>query len=134
MSIKDKLDEEQEQVEGWRPTEGQELIGTLVRVNERTTENGSYKVYTVQEPDGERLALHAFHKVLKDRLEEDPPRLGDEIAVRYLGLKQGESFSYHNYRVVVEHSARSVEEDESIAATQRANVQEQAAKDESIPF
>ncbi len=63
MSIKDKLDEEPEAVEAWRPDVGDELIGRVIRVNVRETDNGPYPVVTVLQDNGEKLALHAFHSV-----------------------------------------------------------------------
>jgi hypothetical protein len=148
QSLKEKLDAEPERAEAWRPTDGQELIGTVVALNERTTEQGTYPIVTVK-PDGEEpaLAFHAFHKVAKDQLAEQRPRVGDGIGIRYLGEVDGASFKYHNYRVALDHpprggvdwdrQAKSPEDiaaDEALAASQEALLKERDAMDEDIPF
>jgi hypothetical protein len=57
MSLKDKLDEEPEQVEGWRPeNEGDELIGKVLRYNMRKTDDyyEPYPDVTVEQEGGDR--------------------------------------------------------------------------------
>jgi hypothetical protein len=104
MSLKDRLDEETQTAEAWRPEPNEELIGIVRRYNMRKMDDGSeYPIVTIETPDGEKHAWHAFHKVGRDQLEEDKPRPGDEIGVRYLGKVDGETYSYHNYRVAVDH-------------------------------
>lgn len=128
MSLKDKLDEEYEQVDAWRPQPGQELIGTIVRINTRESDQGPpYPVVTIRESDGSKLAFHAFHSIPKARLAEDKPLVGDEIAIRYLGEQEGKNFTYHNYRIVVEHHQMSTKDAEDVAATQQA-------KEDEVPF
>ena len=128
MSLKDKLDEEYEQVDAWRPQPGQELIGTIVRINDRKTDQGVYPVVTIREADGSKLAFHAFHAVAKTRLAEENPLPGDEMAIRYLGEQEGKNFTYHNYRIVVEHNQMPTKDAENVAATQ------QEKEDGEIPF
>jgi hypothetical protein len=137
MSIKDKLNEDPTAVEGWRPAELDELIGKVVRINERKTDDypDPYQIITVELDDGERLAFHAFHTVAKNLLEDDPPLIGDEIAIRYIGKARGDGpYEYHNYRIVVEHVARPVAADEQTAMTQEAAQAERDREDANIPF
>lgn len=104
MSLKDRLDEETQTADAWRPEPNEELIGTVRRYNMRKMDDGSeYPIVTIERDDGEKFAWHAFHKVGRDQLEEDRPRVGDEIGIRYLGMVEGDPYSYHNYRVAVEH-------------------------------
>ena len=128
-NLKDKLDEEYEQVDAWRPQPGQELIGTVARINTRKTDQGDYPVVTIREADGSKLAFHAFHSVARTRLAEENPLPGDEMAIRYLGEQEGKNFTYHNYRIVVEHHQMSTKDAEDVAATQQAK-----AEDDGIPF
>ena len=134
MSLKDRLDEEPEQVEGWKPDPGDELIGKVVRVNTRKMDDEpDYPVVTIQQEDGEKLAFHAKPQMARERIEEEQPIPGDEIAVRYLGKEQGKTYEYHNYRIVVEHAQMPDSDAESVAATQQAKENE-AAGEEDVPF
>lgn len=141
MSIKDQLDQEPEKVEGWKPEPGEELIGEVLKIDERSTEDypEPYPIVVVRKVDGEKRAFHAFHLVAKNLLAEERPQPGDEIGIRYLGLEAGKTYNYHNYRIVVDRQSPAAN-DESVAATQRAGVQERAEQDEArsrdddIPF
>ncbi len=139
MTIKDQLDQPVETVEAWRPEPNQELIGTIVKINVRETDQGAYPIYTIREPDGEVLAFHAFHKVARGQLEEAEPHPGDEIGIRYLGQKKSANDRmYHDYRIVIEHRRMSDQEAEDVAAVQAMNEAERAKTevepDDSIPF
>ena len=50
--------------------------------------------------DGPEVAVHAFHTVLKHEIANKRPQVGDELAVKYLGIPDGKS--YEAYRVLVE--------------------------------
>lgn len=103
-TIKERLDEETTPVDAWRPEPGEDLEGVVRRYNMRKMDDGNdYPVVTVERPDGEKFAFHAFHSVARGQLEEDLPRVGDEIGIRYLGKVDGEQYEYHNYRIAVEH-------------------------------
>lgn len=140
MSLKDKLDEEPEQVEGWRPeNEGDELIGKVLRYNMRKTDDYEpYPVVTVEQEGGDRKAFHAFHTVAKTAIEDlGGVGPGDEIAIRYLGKAEGKTYPYHDYRIVIEHSgnhhaANPEAEADRAAAAAREEATKQAVDD--IPF
>lgn len=105
-SIEDRLNEDMQKVEAWRPEPNDQLIGTVRRYNMRTMDDGTeYPIVTVETGDGEKHAWHAFHSVGRNQLEEDKPRPGDEMGIRYLGLVEGKDggYDYHNYHVVVDH-------------------------------
>jgi hypothetical protein len=131
MSLKDRLDEEPEKAEGWRPEEGDELIGKVVRFNIRKMDEpdrDDYPVVTVQQEDGTKLAFHAFHTVARSQIEDEGGVcVGDEIAIRYLGMEEGERYSYHNYRLVVEHLTQP----ELLAAAPEPGAKKE---EEDIPF
>ncbi len=132
MTLKDRLDEDPQSVEGWRPEIGQELIGTIVRMDERQTDDypDPYPILTIKPIEGDLIAFHAFHTVAKTELAGQEPQVGDEIGIRYLGEEKGARYSYHNYRIVVEKNKHSIADQESIGVTQAAV---EAEKDE-IPF
>jgi hypothetical protein len=106
MSLKDRLDEETQTAEAWRPEPNDELIGIVRRYNMRKMDDGTeYPIVTVEQEDGQKFAWHAFHSVGRNQLEEDKPRPGDEMGVRYLGKVDGKDggYDYHSYRVAVDH-------------------------------
>lgn len=121
--MRKQLDEEPKKAEAWRPQAGEELLGEVAAVSEREGDGdrGPYPILTVREPDGTLTAFHAFHSVAKSQIEEQGPRPGDKIGVRYMGQEESKSSgrSYHNYRMVLDRAARapepaavSVEEDD----------------------
>jgi hypothetical protein len=93
---------------GWRPNPGDAIAGTVVALAERVASASSaYPVVTLRQEDGEPVALHAFHTVLRHELKAHNPAVGDTLAVKYLGTRQGARpyRPYHAYRVVVERAA-----------------------------
>src|SRR5438105_4409765 len=107
MSIKDRLDEEQQRAEAWVPGTNDELIGRIVSISTRTSGGyDPYPIYTVKPEDGDALAFHAYHTVAQNLLNEVEPRVGDEIGIRYLGkvTPDGGGNPYHSYRIVIERA------------------------------
>lgn len=100
-SMKDRLDEDH--AAAWKPEPGDELIGKVVDLGQRTTEWGTYPIVTVKPEDGPALAFHAYHTVAKDALAGAYPSIGCEIGIRYFGKVTGEKFSYQKYKIVVDH-------------------------------
>lgn len=91
---------------GWRPTPGTteraSVIGLAMRVD------GGYDPYpviTYKRADGSTFAVHAFHKVLRDRLAELKTDIGSDQYVTYIGPRphntikneDGTPKSYHMY-------------------------------------
>lgn len=63
------------------PEAGDVLIGIVVDVAERTGFAGDrYPVLTVRTEEGDELAVHAFHTVLKDELARLEPKIGKHWA------------------------------------------------------
>lgn len=85
----------------WRPDPGDRVVGEVVGITERQGEYEPYPIVTVRRDDGKEFAIHAFHTVLAGELARLQPKLGDRIAVKYTGRKEGRSgTSYHAYRAV----------------------------------
>lgn len=93
-------------IKGWRPEEGDKLIGTVVNVEVagESTTFGAYPLLTIRrDQTGELVNVHAFHTVLRHELGKRQVGMGDRIGIKYLGLASVESaLPYENYRVVVE--------------------------------
>jgi hypothetical protein len=83
--------------EAWKPSPGEKLIGVVVDVDSRTTEYGTYVVLTLRQENGDERAVHAFHTVLKREFAKRPPRLGEELGIKYLGKSDK---GYEAYRIV----------------------------------
>lgn len=94
---------------GWRPDEGDVLIGNVVSLTWREArpdaEVERYPILTVRKDDGEEVAVHAFHKVLRNELLDARPAVGARIAIKYEGMAEGGDYSYANYRVAIERTA-----------------------------
>lgn len=97
--------------EGWRPEAGDLLIGTVDEVSSREGDFGPYPLIIVEKSDGSYVAVHAFHSVLRNEIESLQPSIGDEIGIKYEGvkepkggLKKGMS-GYEMYRVKLERKS-----------------------------
>lgn len=90
---------------GWRPEVGEKLIGIIANMEEagHNSQYGVYPLITVRKADGEMVAWHAFHHVVREALKHKNPRIGDRIGAKYLGKAKSSDFEYDNYKVVVEH-------------------------------
>ena len=79
-----------ETAEGWRPEEGDTVIGTVVVVDAGWSDfkNGYYPIITVQPDDGAPVAVHCFHDVLEKRVTDLRPEPGDTIGIKYQGKRK----------------------------------------------
>lgn len=103
-SMLDRL--QQESAEGWNPSDGDTLMGVIKSIKaSQPNEYGIYPIVTVETDDGNIVAVHCFHTILRTRLLEKRPAPGERIAIRYIGerqTKRDDDRSYHNYAVVVD--------------------------------
>lgn len=93
---------EHAEAETWKPQPGDKLGGRVVRDEQRTTKlETAARVLTLERyPDGAEVALWAFHTALARELDEHDVKVGDLLAVHYLGTgttKDGHPF--HRYKV-----------------------------------
>ena len=100
MSLLDQLNEAGENAPGWRPENpGDFVLGKLTDISQSTDFNGDpYRIYTIKQDNGERVAIHAFHGVLVQELQKYKLSLGSELGVKYMGKPEGKR--YHRYAVV----------------------------------
>jgi hypothetical protein len=139
--------------EAWRPAKGEVLIGEVVALDEREGFAGvRYPIVSVKTDAGEYVAIHCFHKVLRDELARWEPRVGERLGVAYHGrVDKGES-QYELYRVKVvrgdgtaggepdweairrgaeaEHGEQAVEEPHGAGVPEQTSLED----DDSIPF
>jgi hypothetical protein len=93
--VDDLLDEiEEDDSEGWVPSERGEWIGGIVvKVSETRSdfandgENPMVPTVTVQTKDGTKWRVIGYSSVLKRELQDQDPHVGDRIVIRYFGEK-----------------------------------------------
>lgn len=100
-SLEDRLNAEP--AKGWKPEAGDRVIGEIVSISQAPgTDWGPYPLIEVETDDGEAVAVHAFHTVLRTEIERLAPSEGDRIGIKFLGKKQGSKQEYEGYTVVLE--------------------------------
>lgn len=89
----------------WRPEPGEKIVGEVVAISEREGSFGRYPIVTLRGPRGGERAIHAFHTVLRDKLAESAPAIGERLGVKYEGKVQGNGREgYHAYKVIVDRA------------------------------
>lgn len=107
---------------GWRPADGESIVGTVAHIGRRESEYGAYPVVTLaadtDDPETVNyVAVNAFHSILKASLFEIKPQIGGRLSITYHGQvdgkrvnpKTGEKIKYHDYTTIdpdamVEHT------------------------------
>jgi hypothetical protein len=81
------MDMNVEYAAGWRPEEGDVLVGTVTSVDlGHSNWGGSYPIITVDPGEGEdAVAVHCFHTGLKQRVMALKPMRGEVIGFQYKG-------------------------------------------------
>lgn len=80
-----------EYAKGWRPDEGDTLVGIITAVDSGWSgyRNGNYPIITVQPEDGgDEVAVHCFHAALFNRVMSLRPKVGERIGVQYQGKRE----------------------------------------------
>jgi hypothetical protein len=75
---------------GWRPKEGDKLVGKVTDLTLGWSDytQSNYPIVTVHDEDkDEDVAIHCFHYVLKKKMEELKPQVGERIGVAMTGSK-----------------------------------------------
>lgn len=77
--------------EGWRPNPGDVIVGKVTDMDEGSSEYGDdYPLLTILRPNGDTVAVHCFHTVLRNRvgklIEKGRLAEGTYIAIRYIGV------------------------------------------------
>lgn len=76
--------------EGWRPKEGDSIVGEVTDIDTGYSEynNLTYPIVTVKRQGTDELvALHCFHDVLRKRILQLEPKIGEILGVLYKGKK-----------------------------------------------
>jgi hypothetical protein len=87
------------------------VAGVVEEKDVRENEYGIYPVIVVKLNDGRRVQVSAFETVLRNRLAERDPKIGERVGILYLGLAQSKRpgrKDYHNFNVITDTSGREV--------------------------
>jgi len=97
--------------------EGDEIAGTVVRLDVADTEYGQQKIVVVDPGDGNLRSIWLLHDALLSQMRKLKPQVGDVIAVRYLGRQtSGSGRSYHAYTVSSDRERPQFQWDSKAAA------------------
>jgi hypothetical protein len=84
-------------------TAGDEIVGTVVRLDVADTEYGPQRIVVVDPGDGNLRSIWLLHDALRSQMAKLKPQPGDVVAVRYLGRQKSASGrSYHAYTVTTD--------------------------------
>lgn len=92
----------QQEVEGWRPEPGDEVLGKVLTVDEREGDYGPYPYIEIDDDiTGKLIGVHAFHAVLRKEIANKRPQVGGTLAICYKGKKKTKSGTgeFEHYRV-----------------------------------
>lgn len=86
----------------WTPEEGDELLGILVRIDERAgRDDKPYRVATLRQEDDSLIAV-SLTKMIEDKFDEHHAKPGDGIRLTFHGMKKSRGgFTFKDYGVVV---------------------------------
>jgi hypothetical protein len=85
----------------WDPEPEDTLAGVVVGRSTRSSDYGSYPVIEVDNGD-EVVEFRAYRTVARREVERLGIRVGDVIAVKYLGEVTGTDSTYHGYRIATD--------------------------------
>lgn len=86
-----------EPAESWKPKPGDMVVGTVRAIDVRgTSYDPAVPVLELETPEGSRVAVWAFHTVLRNELKRLAVQVGDEVAIRRL---EDSAKGYKRYRV-----------------------------------
>jgi hypothetical protein len=138
------LDIDQDYAEGWRPKDGDTIIGKVESLSRAWSDESEsfYPIITIVKDDGERVAVHAFHMALKNQLKELKPKQGETIGIKMVGkvpLKNNPSRSIVKYNVKIKGRTADVwdgipDDARGAKATAPADSGTSDDADEDIPF
>ena len=77
---------------GWRPEEGDTIIGVVADVAMGRSSQGAQRMYPIititPDDGGEAVAVHCFHAALHNRMLELRPQVGERIGIQFKGMAE----------------------------------------------
>lgn len=107
MSLMDKLKEKEQErnkeysILFWKPQEGEIIEGTIEEIGETITEYGDSEYVQIPTDDQKKYMVF-INSVLKKLVEAEDVKVGDRVAIKYLGLSQSKKTKrkYKDYILV----------------------------------
>lgn len=113
LDLLDELSDEDGEYDPWRPEEPAGVQGVVKKIGTRSSDYDPPTVpwIGIETSDGQKLGIAAFHGVLRRELEEQDPKVGDVLAVKFFGTKKVKSGKwagkdFFHYRVAVRRAAK----------------------------
>ena len=86
----------------WNPQPGDIITGRLAGYVSRQTKRGPARIAVIDTDDGERRGVWVTSTVLKGHFEQEAPRPGDRLGIKYGG--RHETKGYHLFSFVIERA------------------------------
>jgi hypothetical protein len=120
--------------ETWRPSPGDELTGTFVRLDEGAGKDGNTaKIVVLADADGVEHGVWLWHTVLRAGFARLRPKRGETVRVVYRGERRsGSDRTYHDYVVSAPEREEGAPDWDTLEVAQ--NVDERRHDDAEIPF
>ena len=124
----------------WKPDEGDQLVGTIVRRNRESTDRGDeVEVLHISTEEGEKVPVWCSSKVLADLVREKNPQTGDLCMIEYFGTgetRAGREFKRFGMSLVRAGGKASTVPEPVPAAVVAANgkAEELGITDDDVPF
>ena len=143
QEIQDRLttdvEKQRDPVRAWKPDEGDQLVGTIVRRNRESTDRGDeVDVLHISTEEDETVPVWCSSKVLADLVRQKDPQTGDYCKIEYFGLgetRAGREFKRFGMSVIRPGGKRSTVPDPAPAAVVAANgAEDLGVTDNDVPF
>jgi len=83
--------------------EGDMVVGTVLGFSTVHGDYGPQTVMTIEQEDGDEVAVYVSNLVLKNQLKAADPKVGEKVGVKYLGkLKSAQGREYKNWVVLMD--------------------------------
>ncbi len=109
QSLRDRLAAaevpEPSEVPSWRPEyEGDMVCGKITVIRTADTQYGECTIYQIKDEAVGEIEVWAMRAALKTKMEKLAPKIGEEIGIRYDGMKDALNGgnSYHGYTVMMD--------------------------------
>jgi hypothetical protein len=129
----------QDFAEGWRPSEGDKVVGIVTNLTRAYSDYSEdyYPVVTVHDEEKDQeIAIHCFHAVIQKKMKELKPKVGERIGVIYKGtvLSKDGKRTISVYDVKVEGRSADIWDTEPPKVEPKAVTGKEEEDDEETPF
>lgn len=80
--------------------QGKVTVISSVPTDAKYGEVSDVPLWTIETKDGDEWSVRGYGTVLRGQMEQADPNVGDFVAIKYFGVRQGKNNDYQNYKVV----------------------------------